>query len=165
MLRLVATYIIFSGLSALALWGSEGKLAFMFEETISLMMPLATLCGALSFAFYNYVDGIMKDLPKSSEMQEGKSEQRKIVVGVLTELKGEVVANVIAVLCLLMLNYVFVKLSVFLIDAGLMYACELRLILLACSGGTLFTSFLVCVVQLKGFVTANELRKIVSNGG
>jgi len=38
-------------------------------------------------------------------------------VGVLTDLKGEVVVNVIAVLCLLMLNYVFVKLSVFLIGA------------------------------------------------
>lgn len=59
----------------------------------------------------------MKDLPKSSEVQEGKSEQRKVVVGVLTDLKGEVVVNVIAVLCLLMLNYVFVKLSVFLIGA------------------------------------------------
>jgi len=77
-LRLVATYIMLSGLSALALWGSEGKLAFMFEETISLMMPLATLCGALSFAFYNYVDGIMKDLPKVAKYRKARASKEKL---------------------------------------------------------------------------------------
>lgn len=163
MLRLAITYILLSGVSATILWVSENKLAFMFEDSISLMIPLATLCGALSFAFYNFVDSIIKDLPKKSDLTPKQENQRAIVVESLTDLKGEVIINVIAVICLLMINYLFVKLSAHIESTTLSYAPQLRMIFLTCSGAALTTSFLICAVQLRGFLTANQLRKVLSN--
>jgi hypothetical protein len=161
-LRLVFAYIFLSSLCAVALWLGGRGIAPIFEGTVSIMMPLATLCGALSFAFYNYVEGIIKDIPREDFSNNLDIEKRTHVVKLLTDLKAEVVVNVIVVMILLVINYIFVHMAAFVEEKPLLIWCDLYTVFLSLAGGGLFTSVLVCVVQLKGFMVANKLREVLS---
>lgn len=165
MIRLIIAYTLLSACSALALWLSEGGLAPIFKNSTTIMMPLATLCGALSFAFYNYVEGIIKDIPKNQEDQKESAQLRTIAIRSLTDLKGEVIVNVVLVILLLTINYILINLAAFLETKPLEKQQEIQIALLSFAGGGLFTSILVCVVQLKGFITANKLREFLAIHG
>jgi hypothetical protein len=164
-IRLIIAYTLLSACSAVALWLSKGGLAPLFKNSTTVMMPLATLCGALSFAFYNYVEGIIKDIPKAQDSSAINSGLRTKAIIALTDLKGEVIVNVVLVIALLSVNYILINLAAFLETKLLASQQETQIALLSLAGGGLFTSILVCVVQLKGFMTANKLRELMAIHG
>ena len=163
MLRLLFVFLPSFGLSFLSLWGTAGEVNPLFSNINAVLFVLCTLFGALSLAFFNYVEGVMKDVPK--KLKTKSPEGYLIVVGALTELKREVIVNVILVVMLLVLAYAvgaFVEMTFLhrLVYAEYWIWCGLSI-----RGACLLTVLVVMFVQAAGFVTANKLRAEVSMYG
>ena len=92
MLKLIIAFLISSGLSFVALYFSCGMATPVFENTLSAFVTIAILFGALSFALYNYLDGITKDIPK--ELSKNKPNKYKHALKALSDLKREVIYNI-----------------------------------------------------------------------
>nr|WP_245226790.1 hypothetical protein [Pseudomonas sp. PvP009] len=110
----------------------------------------------MSLAFFNYVEGVMKDVPKKLRLRSSQAYVK--VVRALTDLKQEVISNIFLVVILLLVASVAgavgdmaflqcVKCSGFLVWA-----------LLSIRGACLLSIVVATLVQLAGFVTANKLR-------
>ncbi|SDT35181.1 hypothetical protein SAMN05216598_5197 [Pseudomonas asplenii] len=163
MLRLFFVFFASLGLSFFLLWGTRGEASSVFSGANTVLYVLGALFGAMSFAFFNYVEGVMKDVPKKLKSQ--RPEKYSLVISTLTDLKREVVLNVVLVVLLLMISFVVAAIG----EMGLMQrlgstsywvwsALSVR--------GACFVSILVVMfVQLSGFVIANNLRAEISMHG
>jgi hypothetical protein len=138
MLRLSFSFFTSFGLFFLLLWGTGGEAAPLFGSVNAVLFVLGALFGALSLAFFNYVEGVMKD---------------------------EVIVNVVLVVVLLMLAVVvgafgdmaFVQRLV-LSEYWVWGAMSVR-------GACLLSVLVVLLIQAAGFVTANKLRAEISMYG
>ncbi|MBP1138718.1 hypothetical protein ACTACN_25010 [Pseudomonas syringae] len=156
MLRVFFVFFASFGLSYFSLWGSEGRASAVFNNVNTALFALAALFGAMSLAFFNYVEGVMKDVPKKLRLRSSQAYVK--VVRALTDLKQEVISNIFLVVILLLVASVAgavgdmaflqcVKCSGFLVWA-----------LLSIRGACLLSIVVATLVQLAGFVTANKLR-------
>jgi hypothetical protein len=163
MLRLSFAFFTSFSLFFLLLWGTGGEAAPLFGSVNAVIFVLGALFGALSLAFFNYVEGVMKDVPKKLKIQ--KPQAYKLVVGSLTDLKHEVIVNVVLVVALLMLAVV--------VGAFGDMAFVQRLVLseywgwgvMSVRGACLLSVLVVLLVQAAGFITANKLRAEISMYG
>lgn len=163
MLRLLFVFLTSFGLSFLSLWGTAGEVSPLFSNINSVLFVLCTLFGALSLAFFNHVEGVMKDVPK--KLKTKSPQGYLMVVGALTELKHEVIVNVILVVMLLVLAYVVGAFVEVAFMQKLVYAKYWVWCALSIRGACLLTLLVVMFVQAAGFITANKLRAEVSMYG
>jgi hypothetical protein len=160
MLRLTFVFVVSFSLSFLLLWGTAGTASPLFDNINAILYVLGALFGALSLAFFNYVEGVMKDVPKKLKLKNAQA--YIMVVTSLTELKSEVVANVCLVVVLLVLMFVVGAIGEmeFIREVGVSIywfwgALSVR-------GACLLSVLIVVFVQLSGFITANNLRAEIS---
>lgn len=142
------------------LWGTGGEASPLFTNVNPILFVFGTLFGALSLAFFNYVEGVMKDVPKKLRMENPKA--YLVVINALTDLKREVIVNVILVVFLLAVAYVVGALSEMVALQGLDFSKWWGWSALSIRGACLFSVLGVMVVQAIGFVTANQLRAQIS---
>lgn len=163
MLRLLFVFFASFGLSYLSLWGSSGEASPIFNNVNAVLFVLGTLFGALTLAFFNYVEGIMKDVPKKLKLQ--KPQAYADVVIALTGLKGEVVGNFILVVALLVVAYIVGAVG----EMPFIQRLELSMLwewgCLSVRGACLISVLVVMLSQLSGFLTANDLRAEISMYG
>ena len=160
MVRLLFIFITSFSLCYLSLWGTGGAVSPLFSNVNPALFVLGTLFGALSLAFFNYVEGVMKDVPKKLKQQ--KPTAYAMVVDALTNLKREVIVNVVLIVGFLMVAFVLGAIS----EMEFMQKLELSKLwvwsVLSVRGACLFSVLVVVFVQLAGFVTANNLRAEIS---
>ncbi|WP_130926854.1 hypothetical protein [Pseudomonas sp. Sample_14] len=163
MIRLLFLSLTSFALSYLSLWGTDGAVSLLFSNYNPLLFVLGALFGALSLAFFNFVEGVMKDVPKALRVKN--AEAYLGVIKTLTDLKREVIVNVMLVVVLLVVAYA----------AGAVYDLitlqepnfEKRWIwsVLSIRGACALNVLVVIVLQAGGFVTANHLRAQISMNG
>ncbi|MDD1010649.1 hypothetical protein M5G27_24550 [Pseudomonas shahriarae] len=160
MCRLVFVFLTSFGFCFLSLWGTAGEVSPIFNNVNPVLFVLGALFGALSLAFFNYVEGVMKDVPKKLRLENPKA--YRVVIETLTNLKREVIINVILVFVLLVVAYVVGALSEidFLQDPK--FSKFWVWSALSIPGACLFSILVAMVVQVAGFVTANQLRAQIS---
>lgn len=163
MFRLLFVFVTSFGLSFLLLWGTAGEVSPIFGSVNPVLFVLGALFGALSLAFFNYVEGVMKDVPKKLKRQ--KPTAYAMVIDALTDLKREVIVNVFLVVFLLMVAFVVGAIG----EMAFMQKLELSKYwvwgALSVRGACLLSVLVVMFVQLAGFVTANKLRAEISMYG
>ncbi|PMW96609.1 hypothetical protein C1X59_24430 [Pseudomonas sp. FW215-R2] len=163
MVRLLFVFITSFSLCYLSLWGTKGEASPLFSNVNPVLFVLGALFGALSLAFFNYVEGVLKDIPKKLKQQKPKA--FIMVVEALTDLKHEVIINVVLVVVFLMVAFVVGAVS----EMPFMQSVEplnyLMWAALSVRGACLISVLVVMCVQLAGFVTANKLRAEVSMSG
>jgi len=156
MLRLILVVCASYAISLLSLWASEGGLSELFNDINLVMYPLGALFGALSLAFFNYLEGVIKDVPK--KMRLDKPESYRLVILTLTSLKREVVVNVVVVVVLILISFFLGPMSALLSlprwDLGPIALWSG----LAVKGACLISTVVIVFNQLSGFVIANDLR-------
>ncbi|OYQ00829.1 hypothetical protein [Pseudomonas mandelii] len=163
MLRLLLVFFTSFGLSFLSLWGTAGEVSPLFNNVNAVLFVLGTLFGALSLAFFNYVEGVMKDVPKKLKV---KSPQvYGVVINALTDLKHEVIVNVVLVVVLFITAYVVGAFVEMAFVQGLFYAKYWVWCALSVRGACLVSVLVVLFVQAAGFMTANKLRAEISMYG
>lgn len=159
MVKLILVLIFSAALSFAALYFSGGIVFPVITNALSAFLTIVMLFGALSFAFYNYLDAIMKDLPRKFLKED--PEKYENALNALTNLKKEVILNVIMMVVL------------FLLERGLMGVGEIidsntwdlparmdwMLVSLRCA--FLAAGVYAVFVQFFGFITANELRTVL----
>lgn len=128
-----------------------------------MLFVLGALFGALSLAFFNYVEGIMKDVPKKLKLQRPQAYVG--VINALTELKREVVVNVFLVVVLLMVAFFIGAISEMSFVQKFGGAKYWVWGALSIRGACLLSVLIVVFVQLAGFITANNLRAEISMFG
>jgi hypothetical protein len=163
MLRLVFVFLTSFGLSFLSLWGSAGEASPMFSNVNTVLFALGALFGALSFAFFNYVEGILKDVPRKLRLQ--KPQAYVLVVSALTDLKREVIVNVVLVVVLIVVAFVVGAVGEMAFAQKLGFSQYWVWGALSIRGACLLSVLVVVLVQLVGFVTANNLRAEISMYG
>ncbi|MEX6665109.1 hypothetical protein [Pseudomonas sp. W2-17] len=163
MLRLLVVFLTSFSLSFLLLWGTDGDATPMFGSINSVIYVLGAMFGALSLAFFNYIEGIMKDVPKKLKMKN--FELYSLVVNALTDLKREVISNVLLVVVLLVLAFFAGAFGEMEFIQRLSYTSYWTWGVQSLRGACLLSVIVVVCVQLAGFVTANSLRAEVSMYG
>ena len=163
MFRLLFVFFTSFALSFLSLWGTAGEVSPIFSNVNPVLFVLGALFGALSLAFFNYVEGVMKDVPKKLKLQ--RPQAYTLVIGALTDLKHEVIINVFLVVVLLIVAFVVGAVG----DMAFMQKLEFSKYwvwgILSVRGACLLSVLVVVFVQLAGFVTANKLRAEISMYG
>jgi len=163
MARLLFVFLTSFGLCYLSLWGTSGTVSPLFSNVNPVLFVLGALFGALSLAFFNYVEGVLKDVPKKLKQQRPTA--FLIVVKTLTDLKSEVIVNVILVVVFLMVAFVVGAIGemAFMQKVGLL-SCW-AWVAFSVRGACLISVLVVMFIQLAGFVTANKLRAEISMYG
>lgn len=160
MVRLLFVFMMSFILCYLVLWGTTGSASPLFSNVNPVLFVLGALFGALSLAFFNYVEGVMKDVPKKLKQQ--KTAAYTMVINALTDLKSEVIGNVILVVVFLMVAFVVGAIG----EMGFMQKLETvkcwAWVALSVRGACLFSVLIVMFVQVAGFMTANRLRAEIS---
>lgn len=163
MVRLLFVFITSFSLCYLSLWGAAGETSSLFSSVNPVLFVLGTLFGALSLAFFNYVEGVMKDVPKKLKHQ--KPTAYVVVVDALTDLKREVIVNVILVVVFLMVAFVVGAVGEMEFIQKINLSKYWVWTALSVRGACLFSVLVVIFVQMAGFVTANKLRAEISMYG
>lgn len=163
MLRLLITFLISFFLSFLLLWGTDGEAGPVFDSVNAVLFVLGAIFGALSLAFFNYVEGVMKDVPKKLKSQN--FELYSLVVSALTDLKKEVIGNVLLVVILLIFAFFSGAIGEMEFIQRLRWSSYWAWGVQSIRGACLLSVIVVVCVQLVGFVTANSLRAEVSMYG
>ena len=163
MFRLLFVFLTSFGLSFLSLWGTAGGVSPIFSNVNPILFVLGTLFGALSLAFFNYVEGVLKDVPK--KLKQEKPQAYLLVIHALTDLKHEVIVNFLLVVSLLMVSFVVGAISEMHFMQGLELTNYWVWGALSVRGACLLSVLVVVIVQLAGFVTANKLRAEISIWG
>jgi pheromone shutdown protein TraB len=132
----------------------------LFSNVNPILFVLGALFGALSLAFFNYVEGVMKDVPKKFRLESPNAYQ--VLINALTELKREVIVNVILVVILVVFAYVVGAVSEMEFLKSSTFAKPWIWGVLSIRGACLMSVVIVMVVQAAGFVTANQLRAQIS---
>lgn len=163
MLRLLFVLLTSFSLSYLLLWGTDGEASPVFGSINSVLFVLGAMFGALSLAFFNYVEGVMKDVPKKLKVQN--FDLYLLVVSSLTDLKKEVIGNVFLVVVLLLVTFFAGAVGEMDFLHRLSFSSYLIWGVQSVRGACFLSVIVVVCVQLGGFVTANSLRAEVSMYG
>lgn len=163
MLKLILTFFVSSGLSFAALYFSCGMATPVFENTLSAFVTIAILFGALSFALYNYLDGITKDIPK--EMSKSKPMKYKQALSALSNLKREVIYNIALIILLLLLERTLFGVGKVIDGASSNLPVWVGWGIISARVSCLVVGIYAAIVQFRGFLTANELRTILMENG
>lgn len=163
MFRLLIVFFTSFGISFLSLWGTAGEVSPIFSNVNPVLFVLGALFGALSLAFFNYVEGVMKDVPKKLKLQSPQA--YRLVIGALTDLKHEVIINVFLVVVLLIVAFVVGAVGEMAFMQKLEFSKYWVWGILSVRGACLLSVLVVVFVQLAGFVTANKLRAEISMYG
>lgn len=163
MVRLLFVFITSFSLCYLSLWGAAGETSSLFSGVNPVLFVLGALFGALSLAFFNYVEGVMKDVPKKLKHQ--KPTAYVVVVDALTDLKREVIVNVVLVVVFLMVAFVVGAVGEMAFIQKINLSKYWVWTALSVRGACLFSVLVVIFVQMAGFVTANKLRAEISMYG
>ncbi|WP_165447619.1 hypothetical protein [Pseudomonas antarctica] len=163
MLRLLFVFSASFSLSYLLLWGTDGEASPAFGNINAVLFVLGAMFGALSLAFFSYVEGVMKDVPKKLKVQN--FELYSLVISSLTDLKREVISNVLLVVVLLLVAFFAGAVGEMDFSHRLSYLSYLAWVIQSVRGACFLSVIVVVCVQLAGFVTANSLRAEVSMYG
>lgn len=163
MLKLIIAFLISSGLSFAALYFSCGMATPVFENTLSAFVTIAILFGALSFALYNYLDGITKDIPK--ELSKNKPNKYKQALKALSDLKREVIYNIALIILLLLLERTLFGISEVISGASSSLPVWVGWAIISARVSCLVVGIYAAIVQFRGFLTANDLRTILMENG
>lgn len=142
-----------------ALLASSGTATKLFDLPMTIMVGLCGVASALSIGFHSYIDGITKDLPKKTEIED----QSKLASSVeaLGVLRSEILSNLLLIFSLLVV-YSFLYGCRQFIDSddetsriswsliSLQFACVIAVI---CSA----------TLQALGFRRATRLRDLIAS--
>lgn len=160
MVRLLFVFMTSFSLCYLSLWGTAGSVSPLFSNVNPVIFVLGALFGALSLAFFNYVEGVMKDVPK--KLKQRKPTAYVMVINSLTDLKSEVIINVVLVVVFLMVAFVVGAIGDMAFVQKIEHIKYWIWAALSVRGACLFSVLVVMFVQLAGFVTANKFRAEIS---
>lgn len=163
MLKLIFAFLISSGLSFATLYFSCGMATAVFENTLSSFVTIAILFGALSFALYNYLDGITKDIPK--ELLKTKPKKYKHTLNALNDLKREVIYNIALIIFLLLLERTLFGVGEVIYDASSNLPTWVGWAIISARVSCLVVGIYAAIVQFRGFLTANDLRTVIMENG
>lgn len=159
MLRLLLVFACADAVAYALLFITDGAATPVFEETLSVFVTVAILFGAMSFALYNYVDGIQKDFSK--ELREVKPSEFAEAVKTIDRLKGEVISNVVLIILLLIGERVIFGVETVLAKHGGNLSQLWVWLLPSTRAACLLVSVYAALVQFRGFFIANEMRAIL----
>ncbi|WP_271911088.1 hypothetical protein [Vreelandella alkaliphila] len=135
----------------------------VFENTLSAFVTIAILFGALSFALYNYLDGITKDIPK--ELSKNKPYKYKNALISLRDLKREVIYNIALIIFLLLVERMLFGIGEVIYDASSNLPIWVGWVIISARVSCLVVGIYAAIVQFRGFLTANDLRTILMENG
>ncbi|MFC1866551.1 hypothetical protein ACFL0H_00195 [Thermodesulfobacteriota bacterium] len=139
---------------------SNGCIVPVFEETLAAFIVVVLFATALSFALFNFVDNISKDISNYKEQFNQTKYQETIQR--LSVLKKEIILNAGMILIFFLFERVakgvFTAMNVPNISAFQLWLGILISFRISC----FFVSFIAVVIQLRGFITAIEFRSITS---
>jgi hypothetical protein len=160
MYRLVTIFSLTILCSYLTLYFTNGEVTPIYREVLSAFLVIAALFGTLSFAFFNYIDGISKDLPSKDKFVSTDAFNK--AVEALQALRKEVISNVILVITLLVVDRAALGLSDYFLENNFHVPNSMLWAILSLRVSCLSCTLTAAFLQLRGFVTANELRSILS---
>lgn len=162
MFRLFCVFSVFFIGSYSLLWVTCGGAAPLFVDLFAVVVPMAALFGPLSFAFFNFLEGVIKDLPR--ELRLSKPDAYAGVVCLVADLKKEIIVNVVLVLMLFFIVFVVSRVEV--IIAGSHWVAPIWFLWagMALKGACVLTCLAAVIIQLQGFIIANELRTELAMG-
>lgn len=163
MLKLIFAFLISSGLSFATLYFSCGMATPVFENTLSAFVTIAILFGALSFALYNYLDGITKDIPK--ELSKNKPNKYKQALRALIDLKREVIYNIALIILLLLLERTLFGVGEVIYGVSSNLPIWVGWLIISARVSCLVVGIYAAIVQFRGFLTANDLRTVLMENG
>lgn len=163
MIKLIFSFLISSGLSFAALYFSHGVVSPVFENTLSAFVTIAILFGTLSFALYNYLDGINKDVPK--KLLKNKPNKYKRALTALSDLKREVIYNIVLIMLLLILERTLFGVGEVAFGLGSSVPVWLGWVIISARFSCLVIGVYAAIVQFRGFLTANDLRTTLMENG
>ncbi|WP_446809465.1 hypothetical protein ACH50O_19760 [Methylomonas sp. 2BW1-5-20] len=160
MIRFILVFLLAFSLALLITFYVSSLALPIFQELLSVIVPLAVVTGTLSYALYSYVDGVLKDV--SSDAKVKGVEGFGATIQSLTSLKKEILANAFAVIGLLLIERFSHGLSlIFPVSKEEPFnwfwaiAVSMRV---ACFA----SSVAVAAVQCRGFIIANDYRAVIS---
>lgn len=163
MLKLIFIFLISSGLSFATLYFSCGMATPVFENTLSAFVTIAILFGALSFALYNHLDSITKDIPK--ELSKAKPNKYKNALRALSDLKREVIYNIALIILLLLLERTLFGVGEVIYGASSDLPIWVGWAIISARVSCLVVGIYAAIIQFRGFLTANDLRTILMENG
>ncbi|WP_163140351.1 hypothetical protein [Arhodomonas sp. KWT] len=163
MLHLTFVFISAFGAAYALLFLTDGAAMPVFEQTLSVFVTVAILFGAMSFALYNYVDGIQKDFPK--ELKSRKPTEFAEAVATIDRLKGEVISNVALIICLLVGERIILGVETVLANQGWNAGPLWVWLFPSTRAACLLVSIYAALVQFRGFFIANDMRSVLLRNG
>lgn len=163
MIKLVLILASSGTISFVILYFTGGVATPVFTNTLGAFITVTMVFGALSFALYNFLDGITKDLPK--KLLKDNPDKYRNAVKALNALKREVISNIVLIIALLLIERILLGVNEMInggdwnlpdwVDWGVISAR------VAC----LVAGIYAALIQFRGFLTANELRTVLMNNG
>ncbi len=154
--KLIAILVVTFGICYGLLRLSNGAAALVFDEILGAFLVVVTLLVTASAAMFNYVENISKEL--SELRNDYPKDSINNVIGVLSELKREVIYNGGLILFLFVMERAAKGVCAYLVR----YHPESAGDILNFSVSLRFAFFCVSAYaamnQLKGFITATEYR-------
>lgn len=160
MYRLATIFVMATLCGYLTLYFTDGAVVPIYNEILSAFLVIAALFATLSFAFFNYIDGISKDLPSKDKVASVEALNK--AVETLQALRKEVISNVILVIVLLVLDRTALGLLGYFSTNNFNVSSHILWLLLSFRVSCIACTLTAAFVQLRGFLTANELRSILS---
>lgn len=151
-LAIVATYA--------SLEWTSGLIEPIYKSILSAFFVIATLFSALSFALFSYVEGISKDLPSRSGLDDSEKLDRAIMS--LQKLRKEVIINACVVIGMLIVERAVFGMEEMIREQGFGSQPQLFWLLLSIRSSCLIITLIAAWSQLHGFITAAEFRSIIS---
>ena len=160
MTRFILVFVLAFSIALLITFYTESLAAPIFDELLSAFIVLSLITGTVSYALYAYVDTIAKDV--AADQRARQHERYEAVIDKLSVLKREILVNAFAVVGLLVTERLAHGFSLlFPTDATQPFnwywasAISVRMACFACSAS-------IAAIQFRGFIHANEYRRIIS---
>lgn len=138
---------------------SGGLLAPVFISALGAFVTITMLLGALSFALYNYLDGITKELPK--KLLKESPDRYQSALRALGDLKREVISNIILVIALLLSERVLSGTQEALNGGDWELCAWVDWAVISARTACLTAGIYAALTQFRGFLTANEMRTVM----
>ena len=140
---------------------TSGNILPIFYRLFESYFALLTVFGATSLAFSNYLDTVIKDIPKEKILES--PEAYNAVVDKFIDLKNELISNVLLFVCLIIINYIL--LGVYDLKLSL---CILSIKINWIIGSAQISMFVLATYtlynQISAFKIANEYKRVILKG-
>jgi|SRR5690606_5790489 len=163
MLKLILILASSGTTSFAILYFTGGVATPVFTNTLGAFVTITMLFGALSFALYNYLDGITKDLPK--KLLKYNPDKYQNALNALGALKREVISNIILIIVLLLIERVLLGLNEVINGGDWKLPAWVGWSVISARVACLVAGIYAALIQFRGFLTANELRTVLMNNG